>query len=536
MTDREPGSFEHREDDPMWESDVEEREARKRKLIVFGGSAAAVLVGFVGLYALLSWVAGGLTDTPDTTGQRSQTEIVAPDETTVDAPPPVEVADVATADELDWYAVEAPLGFAERVFADGDTFYALSTIPGQVVNWPAPKAIYTSNDGENWDLISLDNALYPTDMAMSRGSIYLIGTAPDSGGFDEPAQIEVASSADGGETWLETLLPTVATPPAGAPIEWSNVTTRIGANQNAVVAAVQSQFFLDYRMMVPTEFIGDNYGYNPTADGVDVVDYMLLDQAYSACEQEMGAAGGDDTQVSDECRALFNGDQSIGAIGSVTWEEMGLEDGSPPVFAEMFVSTDGTNFEAVDSPFAPGSELQTFHTSESGFYAVEWNQGRQVLWASADGRTWDTAEGIQGFDWITSLGTIGGRTVVVGQSGQTAQAAWENDSGDWDTVDLNEVLGAPAGQAERYLSAAGVGPLGVVAVFQSYDERIGREFTDILMGTGPDTWSIVPVEEITGLSGGYSDWVVVGPTSVLLHYQVYNQFGQRNLQVIGAAG
>jgi hypothetical protein len=526
------------ESGPRWESDIEEQEARRRKMLVFGGTAAAVLFGFVALYAGLSWIAGSLTDdpTPENRGIRTGSGAETGSEP---AASPIDVAAplIATADDLDWYAIEAPLGPSQRLFATPTgAFYALSTAPGQTISWPPPKAIYKSGDGENWEIIPLDADNSANDMAAARGRLYLIGTAPGSGNFDEPAEVVVSSSGDEGDNWSTTLLPTVAAPPGGAPIEWSELLTRVAASDDAVVAVVQSRFFLDYSRIVPAEWAGD-YGYNTRADGVDVIDHRLMEQMYMNCEREMEAAGGDFSILSEECRRLFEeGDESIGSVAFITWEEMGLPADGEPVFSEMFVSADGSNFESVESPFKAGSEVSGLFALPNGFIGVESDRGRTTLWRSTDGRSWQQDAAIPNLTWVTNVGAAGGRAVVIGQDSRGASTvAWENESGEWEIVDFEALLGPMPADGGRWLSSAGVGPMGVVAVFQSFDERTGRETTQVALGTSPADWSLVPVEEITGMAGGYANWVAVGTDRILVKYDVHTEFRQLSLQVMGVA-
>ncbi len=537
--DLEPTQLTPQEPEPRWESDIEEREARRRKMLMFGGTAAAVLVGFVGLYAGLSWVAGSLTsDTePENRGIRPGGGTIAVPSEPAAAPTDVAAAPIATADDLDWYAIEAPLGHSQRLFATSTgMFYALSTAPGRTVSWPPPKAIYKSGDGENWDIIPLGDDNSADDMAAAQGKLYLIGTAPGSGNFDEPAEVVVSASQDEGETWSTSLLPSVAGPPDGAPIEWSQLLTRIAASDDAVVAVVQSQFFLDYRQLVPDEFAGD-YGYHPRGDGVDVIDHRIMEQAYMTCEREMEATGGDFSGLSEDCRRLFEeGDESIGSVAFITWEEMGLPAGGEPVFSEMFVSGDGVTFDAVESPITAGSEVSGLFAMPDGFIAVESDRGRTTLWRSDDGRNWQQAAALPDFTWVTSVGATAGDAVVIGHGFQgDSMVAWEDDSGEWEIIDFDELLGAMPANGERWMSSAGVGPMGVVAVFQSFDELTGREITQVALGTSPEDWSLVPIEEITGMSGGYGNWVAVGNDRILVKYDVYTEFRQLSLQVMGVS-
>lgn len=539
MSDLEPIAAEPDEEAPMWDSDIEDREARKRKMIVFGGSAVAVLVGFVGLYAALSLVAGGLTSDPEPSPERGSNDLVTEGGVDLPAPPPlIDVNPITSAGDLDWYAIDSPIGFSTRLLAsDTGSFYALSTIPGNAAVWPIPKAIYKSGDGENWEIISLDDTQSAHDMALAGDTIYLIGTAPATQNFQDAPEVLISASSDNGDNWTQTLLPTNSGPPDGVPVQWANVSMRVGANRDAVVALVQSQYFLDYSRLVPSEFANPNFGFEAGADGVAVIDHRALEELYMSCEGE-DAAGIDIEEMSPECQALFNGDDSAGAIGFVTWEEMGLADGGQPVFSELFVSAGGGEFESIDSPFDPGSEVYSFHATATGFMGIESGRDSERIWWSQDGRTWQEDEQLNDFDWIVNVGSTGGRTVVIGQSRNSPMAAWSNDDGSWEFVDFNDVLpvadvAGAGGEGGRWLTSAAAGPLGVAAVFQSFDELAGIETAEVVVGSSPEDWSLVRIDEITGMAGGYSDWVAVGTDEVIIRYEVFTQFQPRSLQVIG---
>lgn len=537
MTDREPATTEPGEG-PQWSSDADERDARRRKMLLYAGAGAAVLLGFVGLYAALSWIAGGLTSNPNTnTADPGQRTSVTADNGGVDPTAPQNPpAEPVLAGDLDWYAIDSPLGLSNRMLmADNGAFYALSTVPGNLAVWPVPKAIYKSGDGENWDIIDLDDSMSGHDMAIKGSSIFLIGTSPATQSFQDPPEVLISASSDDGVSWTQTLLPTETQPPEGTRVEWANVQMRIGANADSVVAVVNSQYNLDYRALVPPEFAGNDFGYQATADGVNVMDYRLLDELHIGCE-EAGARAEEPGQMPPECEALFNGDESAASVGFVTWAEMGLPDGGQPVFAEMFVSTDGENFEAVESPFMPGGEVNAFHATDTGFVAVEWpvNGHAQNVWWSPDGREWSMDADLEAIDWVTNIGSTGGRTVILGHANNSSVAAWQNDDGGWDIIDFNDVLGPIPGEfGGRWMTSGGVGPLGVAVVIQTFDEATGTETADIVVGSSRHDWSVMPINEVTGMASGYSDWVAVGSDQILIRYQVFNRFQPRSLQVIG---
>jgi len=514
-------------DGPRWESTPPSRWTGKRIGWVIGGALIATLLGVGGVLGVLALIgddsAPGDTVSPGASGDPSVAS---------DAPPAV------APDDLEWFAIDGTLGFVQRIATASDgSVYALSTAPGAGFDvWPPVRAIYHTVDGEAWDFAILAEDISGSDMAISGDTIYLIGTAPGLGGFGDPPVVVINSSNDGGATWEQQSLPTVATPPEVPTEGWTDTSMHVAASSNGLVAVVQTNFWIDYWSLVPQEFLTEFNDIVATETGVDIVDYSIFNQL----EEECAAAGGFGDEFGEEaaedmpepCRQLMEGDLEPEVVNSLTWEDLGV-DGGQPSFSEIFVSPDGVVWEAVDSPLDPTQRLGGLFSTGRGYIATQWGRfGGNNLWISDDGRTWEPAEGFPALDWVAAAGSVGGHDVVLGSQLGKAVALWSDGAGSWESVDIAaQVEEVPGGQ-NTWLSAGAVGPLGVVAVIQSEGEG-GPGTPGLLHGTARDEWSWIPLGDLVGQGWGYSDWVAVGTDYVLARYVEEGRQGPINLQLIG---
>jgi hypothetical protein len=493
----------------------EDERMRRRRIFTFFGILAAVLAGGFGVYALLGSSDGAAAPTTTTRA------IAAVDGTTATLPVPEPV-------DLEWYAIDGSIGWADSVVADSDgTFYALSTAPGRAFAWPAPKALYRSTDGESWDAILLDDDIYARDMAIAGGTVYLISTAPSFGNPVEAPQTLVHVSDDAGDSWARIELPTEAAPPAGAQTNWVDATMRIAAGEHGVLAAVNTNFYVDYWSLLPQQLLTGERGTEETPDGIRIVDYMVYEQAYMECEQAMSSA---DDEIPEICRRLEEGTLAEAIIEEFTWADLGLS--GPPSFSELFLSTDGETFEVIPAPFE-GTRLGDLYATPLGFVAVEWMDfGGSRLWQSPDGRSWSQPGDVLTvpLDWINTMGAYGGDTVYVGSARGVPTVAWQR-RGEWHEVDLAG-LGFVDPQGNSWVNQSAVGPLGVFLVVQSYDEVRGTEEARLFHGVAPDDWTEV---DLAGLmpGTGYISWIVIGTDQAVLRAEIWDAGPPLNLHIVG---
>jgi hypothetical protein len=114
---------------------------------------------------------------------------------------------------------------------------------------------------------------------------------------------------------------------------------------------------------------------------------------------------------------------------------------------------------------------------------------------SPDGHTWaQSGSTPQGLDWITTVGRVDGRIVVVGSGTDGAMLFVDNASGGWTSTRLADVL-QPAAAANDQVEVvdAAVGPLGVavaVDVFSIGDKTGTRTPTyRVLVSRDSVAWS-----------------------------------------------
>jgi hypothetical protein len=375
-----------------------------------------------------------------------------------------------------------------------------------------------------------------SDMAIRGDTIYLIGTAPGFGEFGEPPVVVINRSDDGGFTWDQVPLPTVAAPPPQAfDGGWTETSLHVASSGPGLVAVVQTNFWIDFWQLVPKEILVGEVDVRPTADGVEVIDYSIMFELEQECEAAGGFGDGtiDVDELPEPCAKLMTGDVEESIVATLTWEELGI-DGGQPVFSEVFVSADGAEWEAVESPFTAGRTLASLYATAHGFVASQWGDvGGNRVYYSEDGRTWEETS-LAGFEWIVSAGSVGGSDVVLGNARGGVVVAWNDGAGGWTEVDLSGEVADAAGSS--WISAGAVGPLGVVALIESEGEGIQPQSPTLLHGTGPDDWEAVPLDTLAGGGWGYSDWAAVGAEQVLMRYVQSGQGQDVNLQLVGLPG
>lgn len=439
--------------------------------------------------------------------------------------------EAAAAGELEWVAYESPLAYTTKLVGGDGTIYALTTAPntrGMASN-EAPQAIFATTDGAAWTNQVLSGDLWVQDLTERDGTLYAIGTAP---GVDvragDDASVRIGASVDGGVEWAYTDLDLEAADPGGVPVGHVSSMASIAAGEDAVVAAVNTQFYADYSSLVPDEFTGDNYGVLTTDEGIDVVDWNAHNAAVRQCQEGKGpfGVGGDGrapVAVPDvvttvvvgtsppregtDCDLVARGnpgDVDGAVVHRATWAELGMA--RSPLFAELFVSTDGGDFERVDSPF-PGTGITRIVGVEGGFVGttVDWTAR---LWFSPDGRSWQEASGLPVMDWVVDAGMFDGRLVVIGSGfGRAVVASAPGVDGAWTSHDL------PVGKADgvdQFVAGGDIGSATVALALQVFTPDGNVNQSTMLSTDDLVRWSESSLSEIVGPNNATVESMVVG--------------------------
>lgn len=448
---------------------------------------------------------------------------------------------------LEWYAVDATLGYSTRLLpAEGGGFYALSTAPGQ--GWvdfrPPASALYRSDDGETWSAVFVAEEFGMTDFAIRGDTIYAVGTAPGFSVIEgtDPAY-NLSTSSDGGETWSTTPLETAAKAPLElGNVNWVEAQAHIAAGPAAIVASTFTRFHADLSSLVPAEFRREAVDVRPTQDGIEVMDYMIWEQLDMQCweqfdqfDREFDIDDIPEEELTEPCRQLLTGETPDEAVVySATWEELGFPGGSPLLFAELHVSTDGKSFETVESPFADDEWIRGIYPAGDGFLGLSWGRNTSVVRYSPDGRSW-TDLAIPAMQDITQVGTYGGRTIVVGAARDgTPLIVAADGSGNWEPADFGTMADQAAGGG--WVSAAGIGAQGVVVAMHLWDEATEMSSVRILRGDGAKGWEEIPVGDLMGTSeDAYVEWLAVGTESIIGRVMVGGRFGPpTSMQIVGS--
>jgi len=498
---------------------------RHRRRRAVGATVAAIAVVAVGGLGALTL--------------RSIADDATPDQAAPTIASDAAVAGVVGESTLAWETYEGTLGsFDDDVVASNGVFYALSTAPGARHSdgvSPVPQALYHSTDGVTWTSELLGNDLHADALAARDGVVYLVSTMPAvSATGGEAIGARVASSHDDGASWTTADLPMADTPPAGPwSVAASSTTAHIAAGESGVVVAVNADFWFDYSDLVPDEYRGPNLEVQRTDTGLQVLDYTSLLNLEVECSDAMAAIdAGTASELSEDCRLLQQGefDTAEYVVYEATWDELGVSDPGRGTFAALFFSDDGTAFEAVDTPFAPGARIAALYATDSGFLAFEGSPESQPLraWRSADGRTWERVHVHPLLTNVAAVGMVDDRIVLVGDwqdaSDHGPLVLSSADEGvTWTEIDLTTAIPGTLRIAASVQYAA-VGPTGVVATLwlrQDTPSDSSSSSMGVLHSTDLATWSLTLITALdpegAGSDYGWVNGVVAGANRVIIN-------------------
>lgn len=535
---------------------------RRRIPVLVAGGVAVLAMGGLGAWTLRTILAddggtgtiadsasSGRSNTLGNVGSPAGSSDASPATTIVDG---TQLAVASPAVSLEWYATGTSLGWSEHLFASTDgLFYALSTAPG--ARWgprgePPQKALYWTADGEEWQFNTLGEDLWSRDASEFAGTVYLIGTSPAMQTFDDDAAVTIHESSDQGASWSHIDLPVTAVPPRNlGAVNWAFTTAQISAGSSGVVAAVQTRYHMDLERLAPLEFRGDFMEVRPTAEGLEVIDWSVVEDIDFQCSAQLGASWSEIRIVGEEdfenlpepCQELRSNEFDSAVVFSATWEELGLPDAEPTAYSELFVSAEGVEFENVPSPFAPTGRLIDIKALGQGFFAIEGDErgGWVRAWRSPDGRTWEQDLGFPQLNWTQAIGEFQGSTVVVGGTDSGLAVAWQSPGESaWESIDLEQWLPAGGEDGGQWVSGAAVGDAGVLLAVQSWNQKTQQQVMVLLHGTQKDEWTAAPIPTPGGIGEFHIDSLAVGADRALARLVTYDERGESSLQLIGAPG
>jgi hypothetical protein len=223
---------------------------------------------------------------------------------------------------------------------------------------------------------------------------------------------------------------------------------------------------------------------------------------------------------------LTNPQATRGVTRSFTWAQLGVDGdllqairGEPFVFAAA--GPGSTDFHRVDVAGIGGVGTMVLRAADDGFDLVATSaadgvspkseSAKLVVLHSVDGQAWTANDAApQGINWVSAVGSIDGRTVVVGSSAHGVLVLVDNASGGWTSIDLTAMLPADGRQKGVGLSSAAVGPFGVVATVTLFDETVApngttpttaapkRPTTHVLASRDLTTWSDDSFDSLVG--------------------------------------
>lgn len=412
--------------------------------------------------------------------------------------------------------------------AIGGTLYALSTAPGPsdpFARTPPPQVLYRSTDGVDWTPVDRNGGVsFLADLSTRGERLYGVGTTTASvvttTGKDV-ADVSIHWTDDGARSWHRTMLAIDVAAIAAKSTSVQMGSMSIAAGEKGVVVVAGVTALLDLTTVLPAGVSAPN-GWAVGDGGVDILG------AGSACPSGTtsalpGRSTGPPTTVrpvaggagpgqvgvracyrSDGTQVLVTPQEMYGVTRSFTWTDLGI--GGDLLRAVKgvplaFWSADGTSFERVDAPLAGLSSAQVT-TAGGGFVIVAQENvpgaSKTVALRSADGRKWSPSGATAGRLLGSSIGEVGGRAAILGNSDEGPTVAFL-EGGGWRTGSLADLVDPPAAEKHSSSVAAGaVGPLGIVAVVQVRADHKGDAGVayHLMFSRDGQTWSSTPLADL----------------------------------------
>lgn len=416
--------------------------------------------------------------------------------------------------------------------------YVLSTAPGQPGQTPPPnepQVLYASADGHTWAQHAVTAGLHLSGLTSVGDSLYAVGTAPATAGFDAV----VATSSDAGASWH-----TVSLPIDRGTLASHGITINIGDMK--VIAGPAGT------LVVAAPYAGN---LNPLWPG----------------------ALGNEEYVSASAEGLV-AQSKAGSEVTKTWAELGISPADAAILRgtpQLFFSSDGQTFTqgVVDADVA-GLFIETSFSLGGDFYIEghAWtdkaNPPPATLLRSSDGSHWTSVvtTGLESLQWASGADVINGQAVLLGNSGvfrSVDGVSWTHDSlaalvgaGPLDDVSMNGAVG-PAGVVATVMVSSpsnktieGTVPLvatpapgdaaakdsGSATTLPPRPEQANLDPPRVFLVSSRDgvTFSTVALDQLVGQYSSWVDSVSVEATEAYVHLQVpqgNNKLGKSMLLV-----
>ena len=401
--------------------------------------------------------------------------------------------------------------------------YALSSAPGVTNANNQTQVLYASTDGHTWAQHALTSGLHLGGLSAIGDSLYAIGTAPATVGFDAV----VAKSTDQGASWTTVTLPvergTLAS--RGLDVGVGPLRMVTGPTGTLVIAA---PYAVGLERLWPGGLPTDEF-LQPTVDG-------LMAQAKN------------------------------GTGTTKTWAELGISPTDAAIVRgapQLFFSSDGQTFARasidvdlsgmyIEAAFNLGGEFYV----EGHAWTDKANPPPATLLRSSDGSHWTTVvtTGLENLQWSSGADVLNGQVVLLGNSGVYRSA----DGSSWTQQSLADLVGAAPGDEVSVNGA--VGPAGVVATVMVSSPANPAAPSDtapvatlspkavranlapprqfLVASRDGVTFGTVPLEQLIGAYAPWVDSYSVDATAAYVHLQVPQGDNKlaKSMLLVGRAG
>jgi hypothetical protein len=525
------------------------RRHRRRRSAALGGAVAAIVLG--GTAVVIAGV---------------------PDE---DVTKTTDTAASVSASPLEWsiVPVQTGIGWGSTAISDGAAIYSLSTAPGpeSVDAAGQPRHLYRSEDGTDWESVTLPVGLFPSSVAAEDGTVYAVGTAAAGG---ETVGVELATSIDGGSAWGSSDVPIdLAALADGFPGRIVVTDAEVATAGGTTVVAVSTSGLVDVEDLVRpdeaevwfqgrgglTRAVDEPCTWSdapaPTTTAPAGAEPPASTEAPTTVAPATTAPPSDDPATpAGDVEAGAEADAPItrqpGASGAVaceggegrpptperrSWADLGLTpeqaaiaDGQTHLFVAGPDGALAPTETIAQASYADPSSSRLL-AADDGWWLIDTVVSERdasgmdiatdiVAWHSADGTTWASTP-LVADESATATGVLDGRPVVVGigSSGSPLRVHRIEGPGAVSTVDLDDLLGEGASGA---VFASAVGPAGVAVVVGTTDASGSTEDIEVVHSADGVSYGRQPLPEPEGGTRDVVNGVTITPDAIKVRLNV----------------
>jgi hypothetical protein len=403
--------------------------------------------------------------------------------------------------DLEWQRYQGGPDQRWDSFQDDDrgVIYTLATAPGIAADddGTTTRALYRLGDDGSWQPVVLEGDTAPTavDAAASDGLLYAVSTGPGAGSGDGDGVVRLSSSDDGGTTWTNEDLPSVA--PPSTTVDWDRQQTLVVESHGSTTLALVTTTFT---LATPEELFPELTALDDGGSGRGDLSIKIVEDGLAVVRPE--GTGVDEDEDSGPEIVDQTGEDHV--LRTVPWSELGVDGAEALMPPSQVLRSGDDGWQPLESPGASYANLTVAGGRFVLFGSPTGATPGPAVRSSEDGTSWDEVN-------VPAPGRIVGvNDVLVDVPDDFTGGIHASPDGGrtWQPVDLATTAGIAA---DSEVVAVSGGPLGLALITTDWTE------SQLVVSGDLVDWTATPLAEVTGIdAGATSTAVFVGADRIVV--------------------